>query len=112
MKKMLSIALVCFLSLLTSVQMTAQTKIIKGDNPYGEVLYNFDGTFFRQGNSKYSKALFNWDGTCIRKGDSKYGEVLYNFDGQYVRRGDSKYSSKLYTISGKIPIGLLIFLLM
>lgn len=98
--------------LLGAVSMHAQTMIIKGSSKYGDVLYNFDGKNFRKGDSQYSKVLYNWDGQYIRQGQSQYGDVLYNFDGQYVRTGKSPYSKELLNISGKIPIGMLIFLLM
>lgn len=93
MKRNIAILIFCICSVLFSFQSSAQTKIIKGGSPYGDVLYNFDGTSLRSGTNQYSTALFNWDGEAIRKGSSKYSE-------------------KLLTISGKLPVGLLIFILM
>lgn len=101
MKRIVSIALIGLLSIAASFQMMAQTKIIKGDNPYGDVLYNFDGQFLRSGKSEYSEVIYNWDGQNLRKGNSKYATILYNFDGKNFRQGDSCYGKVLYNWDGQ-----------
>ena len=100
-KKIASITLIGLLSVLASFQMAAQTKIIKGDNPYGDILYNFDGQYLRSGKSEYSEVIYNWDGQYLRKGSSKYATILYNFDGKNFRQGESRYGTVLYNWDGQ-----------
>lgn len=72
--------------------------IRKGQNPYGEILYNIDGKWIRKGQNTYGTILYTIDGKWIRKGQNPYGEILYNIDGKWIRKGQNPYGEILYTL--------------
>ena len=75
--------------------------IRKGQNPYGEILYNLDGNWIRKGQNPYGEILYNIDGKWIRKGQNPYGTILYTIDGKWIRKGQNPYGEILYNIDGK-----------
>lgn len=70
----------------------------KGQNPYGEILFNVDGEWIRKGQNPYGEILYTLDGKWIRKGQSPYGEILYTIDGNWIRKGQNPYGEILFTI--------------
>jgi hypothetical protein len=68
-------------SALTKTHSRSDMKWIrKGQNPYGEILFNLDGNWIRKGQNPYGDILYNIDGKWVRKGQNPYGEILFSID--------------------------------
>ena len=70
----------------------------KGQNPYGEILFNVDGKWIRKGQNPYGEILYTIDGKWIRKGQNPYGEILYTIDGNWIRKGQNPYGEIMFTV--------------